>query len=339
MDGRFNTHLRRKPTGRLRHCTNFVLQPGQYYLIQEAAGTTGGSVDLPTPDATGDNLAWVGPPVRSLLVSNATPLTGNCPSDPAIMDFVGYGGANCFEGSGAAPTLSNTTAAIRGNGGCRDTNDNASDFIAGTPNPRNTSSPLNDCTILTGTGSANPSTVQAGDTTTLSVVVFPAPNPPSTGITVVGDLSSIGGAVSQPFTGAGNTFSFVATVGVATTAGMKSLPIVISDAEGRSFATSIALSVLSAGPPDHLVISQVYGGGGNSGATFTNDFVELYNPTAATVTVTGWTLQYSSAAGTSWTNKQPIGGFIGPGEYFLVSLASEGQTGCRFQLLRTFPAK
>ena len=32
--------------------------------------------------------------------------------------------------------------------------------------------------------------------------------------------------------------------------------------------------------PNHpsLIISQIYGGGGNSGATFTNDFIEIFNP-------------------------------------------------------------
>src|SRR5690242_11695710 len=40
-----------------------------------------------------------------------------------------------------------------------------------------------------------------------------------------------------------------------------------------------------------VVISQVYGGGGNSGATYTNDFVEFYNPTSAAVPLTGWSVQ------------------------------------------------
>ena len=40
--------------------------------------------------------------------------------------------------------------------------------------------------------------------------------------------------------------------------------------------------------PD-IVISQVYGGGGNSGATITHDFVELYNRGATAVDVTNWT--------------------------------------------------
>ena len=51
-----------------------------------------------------------------------------------------------------------------------------------------------------------------------------------------------------------------------------------------------------------IVISQVYGGGGNSGATYKNDFIELYNPGTTAVDVTGWTVQYGSATGTTWNN-------------------------------------
>jgi len=39
-----------------------------------------------------------------------------------------------------------------------------------------------------------------------------------------------------------------------------------------------------------IVISQVYGGGGNSGATLKNDFIELFNSGNAPVTITGWSL-------------------------------------------------
>ena len=45
-----------------------------------------------------------------------------------------------------------------------------------------------------------------------------------------------------------------------------------------------------------LVISEVYGGGGNAGATYTHDFVELYNPTANPIAVDGWSVQYRSSA-------------------------------------------
>lgn len=81
-------------------------------------------------------------------------------------------------------------------------------------------------------------------------------------------------------------------------------------------------------PPSDVVISQVYGGGGNSGATYTNDFVELYNRGTATADLTGWSLQYASSTGSGWdTNKQPLGGSIGAGEYYLISLASGGAVG------------
>ena len=77
-----------------------------------------------------------------------------------------------------------------------------------------------------------------------------------------------------------------------------------------------------------VVISQLYGGGGNTGATYHNDYIELYNRSAATVDLSGWSLQYASATGSGWdANRQPLGGAIGPGEYYLVSLASGGSDG------------
>src|SRR6185295_9783147 len=102
--------------------------------------------------------------------------------------------------------------------------------------------------------------------------------------------------------------------------------VTVTDAQSRTFNTSILLSILPL-IADHITISQVYGGGGNASATYTNDYVELYNPTGNNITITGWSLQYASAAGTSWTNKQPLGGVIGPGEYYLIELASGGANG------------
>ena len=120
-----------------------TIQPGQYYLIKEAAGS-GGTTDLPSPDATG-NIAMSATAGKVALVSSATALSGSCPT-ANVVDFVGYGNTtNCFEGTGPAPTLSNTTAALRAGNGCTDTNSNSADFSAGAPNPRNSSSPLAPC--------------------------------------------------------------------------------------------------------------------------------------------------------------------------------------------------
>lgn len=75
--------------------------------------------------------------------------------------------------------------------------------------------------------------------------------------------------------------------------------------------TPIAASANPAGTA--LVISEVYGGGGNSGATYTNDFIELYNPTGSSIDVSGWSVQYRSATGntaalTNLTGSVPAGG-------------------------------
>jgi DNA/RNA endonuclease G (NUC1) len=180
-------------------------------------------------------------------------------------------------------------------------------------------------TIPTGVGSASPSSVTPGSTTTLSVTVTAGDNPPSTGLSVTGDLSSItAGASAVPFSASGNTFTTVATVDAGAAPGPKLLSITVSDNEGRQSQFSLPLTVISNSP---VVISQIYGGGGNSAATYQNDYVQLYNRTDAPVDVTGWTLQYASAAGTSWTNKQPLGGPIAPHTYYLVALASGGATG------------
>ncbi len=79
-----------------------------------------------------------------------------------------------------------------------------------------------------------------------------------------------------------------------------------------------------------LVISQVYGGGGNSGAPWRNDFVELFNPTSSAIAFSSWSIQYASATGVFTTaNNQltVINGTIQPGAYFLVQLGSGGANG------------
>ena len=63
------------------------------------------------------------------------------------------------------------------------------------------------------------------------------------------------------------------------------------------------------------MISQIYGGCGDAGATYLKlDYVELYNRGTGVVDLTGWSLQYASSSGSGWDfNKQPLGGSIGAG--------------------------
>jgi predicted extracellular nuclease len=95
----------------------------------------------------------------------------------------------------------------------------------------------------------------------------------------------------------------------------------------RSFLIALACllaasACLQAQPK--VVISQVYGGGGNSGAQYSNDFVELFNSGDQSQDVTGWSVQYFPAAGgpTSQWQQATLAGVIAPGQYYLVRLAS-----------------
>jgi hypothetical protein len=75
-----------------------------------------------------------------------------------------------------------------------------------------------------------------------------------------------------------------------------------------------------------LVISQVYGGGGNTGATYNSDFVELHNVSGAAITLTNnYSVQYASNTGSTWSVTS-LTGSIPAGGYFLLQLNS-GSTG------------
>jgi uncharacterized protein len=92
---------------------------------------------------------------------------------------------------------------------------------------------------------------------------------------------------------------------------------------GLVAAVSLAPSAGAAPSPD-VVISQVYGGGGNSGATLKNDFIELRNNGTAPVDLGSWSVQYISAApgaSTTWQSTA-LTGSIAPGGYYLVQEAA-----------------
>src|SRR3546814_5371105 len=65
-------------------------------------------------------------------------------------------------------------------------------------------------------------------------------------------------------------------------------------------ATLVALGFFATSAQADVLVSQVYGGGGNSGATLRNDFVELFNNGSDPVDLNGWSVQYASSGGSSW---------------------------------------
>jgi hypothetical protein len=96
-----------------------------------------------------------------------------------------------------------------------------------------------------------------------------------------------------------------------------------------AFAFTIDNTAGAAAPRSaHLVISQIYGAGGNAKAALTNDYIEIFNPTSAPVSLGGLSVQYASSAGTSWSNTTALPAkTLQPGQYFLVSEFSNGAVG------------
>jgi Lamin Tail Domain len=149
-----------------------TIAPGRYFLVQLASNSDVGAT-LPPADATGtSNLGATSGKIA--LVRAAAALTcgasaGSCSADPLVEDFVGYGSASDFEGAGSAPGLANTSAALRANNGCTDTGDNATDFTAAEPAPRNSASPENSCSGTPSPGPAGSVNVNLDVASVLSV--------------------------------------------------------------------------------------------------------------------------------------------------------------------------
>ena len=144
-------------TWKATNLTGLIASHG-FYLIQETAGS-GGTTDLPTPDAAG-SLALAATAGKIALCNTTIVLAGANPVSTEIVDLIGFGKtANFYEGSGPAPAPSSThsierkasaasTAETMGSGGAEelfgngyDSNDNSSDFLTRTPQPQNSASP------------------------------------------------------------------------------------------------------------------------------------------------------------------------------------------------------
>jgi endonuclease G len=236
--------------------TSTIVQPGQYYLIASTSYT-----GTATPDITYNNTSCA----CSLSATSGGLAIRQGPTNTGtVIDAVGWGTATniFFEGTRtAAPGSGNSQARV--SQGCQDTDSNVNDFATLIPfAPRNTATTPYACigggTTLFAAISANPTTVSPGSSTLLTVTVLPATTPPSTGITVVADLSGIGGSATQSLFDDGtngdiasgdNVFSFIAPIPVGTAGGAHSITAVASDAQARSVNLNQGITV-SAPLPD-----------------------------------------------------------------------------------------
>ena len=228
---------------------NESLQPGQYFLIGEAAGA-GGTTNLPTPDVTGSiNMSATSGKVA--LVSSTSSLA-SCTA-ASVVDLVGYGpGVSCSETSPTA-VLSNTTAALRIAGGCTDTDNNSTDFTVGAPNPRNTSTIPNAC-------SAGPSPL------TITTSILPAATVNNVYSVT---LAATGGSGTKAWTSTAlpaglllNSSTGVLS-GTPTSTDSTSITFTVTDTTGSANAM-LTLAVNPVPPCNSMPIGAVQGGGDTS---------------------------------------------------------------------------
>lgn len=230
--------------------TSTIIQPGQYLLIAASSYTGSAAPDVtynPTVCACSLSASNGGLAIRQGDMNTGT-----------IIDAVGWGtGSNIFfEGTRTvAPGSGNSQ--IRKQGGCQDTDNNVDDFATQSPfAPRNTSTSPVTCsgsgTTLFAAMASNPVSVTPPGNILLTVTVIPATTPPSTGITVTGNLTNIGGSANQTFfdngtngdvTPADNVFSYLATVPAGTSGGVRNVTAVAQDEQARTANTNTNVTV------------------------------------------------------------------------------------------------
>ncbi|MBK8259506.1 MAG: lamin tail domain-containing protein [Polyangiaceae bacterium] len=125
--------------------------------------------------------------------------------------------------------------------------------------------------------------------------------------------NTTGALLPFPALEVGKVYKIRVTTTAASAIGIP-LAAVYTSASGFTTATLPATCVSG------VVISQVYGAGGNIGAPYKNDFIELYNGGTTAVDVSTWAVHYASSTGTSWT-KTNLTGSIPPGGYYQVRQA------------------
>jgi predicted extracellular nuclease len=224
------------------------LAPGGYLLVGMTPGATGSP--LPAPDATG-TIAMSGTAGKVALVTGTAPLPCNGGSDPctadelaAIVDLVGYGGANFFEGA-PAPLLSNTTAAQRTAAArCTDTDVNATDFAAVAPAPHTTASALEPCggppVNTPPTASPNPFPIQHTAGTTAGYPIVATDDVAVTDV-VAGPLPA-GVTVDTGTPGASRTITV--TVADTVPAGDHAVTLTLGDAAGATTTLTVEITVV-----------------------------------------------------------------------------------------------
>jgi DNA/RNA endonuclease G (NUC1) len=278
-----------------------TLAPGQYYLVQEAA-QGGGTVNLPTPDASG-TIPMAAGAGKVALVNSTTALAGSCPSSATIVDRLAYGSYTCVSAptpwtQTVTATLNASTAALRNDAGCAYAADAGTVFTNGTPTPRNTATALNPCDgdpepVIAASVVISPDggTIPVGGTLNLDAAAFDASSATIPGEVITWSSLDAGFATVDAtglVTGAGEGVArIVATASSAAVAdtALVTVEIVEEPPTGPVFISEFHYDDVGADIDEKIEIS------GPAGASLSGWSVVLYNLTGGaqyqTVTLSG----------------------------------------------------
>ena len=103
--------------------------------------------------------------------------------------------------------------------------------------------------------------------------------------------------------------------------------IVTADGVQSNSATVEIGGVASPESSPQIVVSQIFGGGGNTGAPFRNDFIEIFNRGTKPVDLAGWSVQYASATASTWSVTPLTAVVLSPGQYYVIQESSGGANG------------
>jgi hypothetical protein len=284
-----------------------TIAPRHYFLIQEAGGITNG-IALPAPDATG-TIAMGNTSGKVALIAGTSSLPAAiCPGDDGtapfnpnnatIADFAGYGSVVCYEGAGPAPAPSNTTADFRKAGGCTDTNDNAADFFVFAPNPRNSNSPVNNCSAAsTPNLTINDVTVTEGNSGTVTATFTVSLSAPANGADVTFDIATqnntavsgsdyVAKSLTNQIIPAGQqTYTFTVTVnGDTAIEADETFFVNVTNVSGANVTDGQGVGTIHNDDLPALSINDVTQNEGNNVATTFTFTVHLSAPAPATVT-------------------------------------------------------
>ncbi|MDQ3576814.1 MAG: hypothetical protein M3443_04265, partial [Actinomycetota bacterium] len=110
---------------------------------------------------------------------------------------------------------------------------------------------------------------------------------------------------------------------------MRSLALLSVASAAIAVSSVLAAPIAAAAPSPDALLAEVYGGGGNTGATLTSDFIELANASAAPLALDGWSVQYLPASAnpsSPWQVTPLSGGLPGGGRYLIGEAKGAGGT-------------